>query len=152
MPQLRKDANMADSVAPEIRSKIMSRIRSKGCRPEMAARKGLFARGLRYRLHDKRLPGKPDMVFPRYRAVVFVHGCFWHGHEGRPCFRMPSSRLDYWQRKIEGNRARDRKAIAELRAMGWKVCVVWECELKADPKGALDKLYRQITGREAPGD
>lgn len=100
-------------------------------------RRGLHAAGFRYRLHDPRLPGRPDLVLSRYRAVVLVHGCFWHGHDCR-YFRLPETRRRFWRAKIAGNRARDSAATAALRARGWRVLVIWECALKGRPAAAVD--------------
>lgn len=107
----------------------MAGIRGKDTRPEMILRRGLHARGFRFRLHDRRLPGSPDLVFPGRRAAVFVHGCFWHGH-ACPLFRLPATRQEFWRKKIEGNAARDEAAEAALLADGWRVLTVWECALK----------------------
>lgn len=120
---------MADIVSPEKRSAMMAGIRGKDTKPEIAIRKALFALGWRYRIHDKRLPGKPDLVFPRRKAVIFVEGCFWHGHDCH-LFRMPSSRQEFWQPKIEGNRQRDVRVRIELQNLGWRYLTVWECALK----------------------
>ncbi|WP_312608273.1 very short patch repair endonuclease [Agrobacterium pusense] len=120
---------MADIVTPEKRSLMMSGIRGKDTKPEILIRKALFARGWRYRLHDKRLPGKPDLVFPRLRAVVFVDGCFWHGHTCH-LFRLPSSRVDFWTEKIARNRQRDVEVREALDGLGWRHLTVWECALK----------------------
>lgn len=119
---------MADVVTPEVRSRMMSGIRGKNTKPEMILRRGLYAIGFRYRLHT-RLPGRPDMVFPRLNAVLFVHGCFWHGHD---CylFKWPRSREEFWRTKINGNINRDRKSIDALKSAGWRVGIVWECALK----------------------
>jgi DNA mismatch endonuclease, patch repair protein len=119
---------MADIVAPEVRSRMMSGIRGKNTKPELILRKGLHAMGFRYRLHAK-LPGRPDMVFPRLNAVLFVHGCFWHGHNCH-LFKWPKSREDFWHTKINGNVVRDRKSIDALKEAGWRVGIVWECALK----------------------
>ena len=136
---------MADNHSPQIRSYNMSRIRSKDTKPEEMVRKYLFSRGLRYRKCDKRYPGKPDMVFPKYRTAVFVNGCFWHSHKGCPGFVMPKSRLDYWQPKLERNKQRDAEHIKELQSNGWHVITVWECELKkAVCDERLDSLYNEI--------
>ncbi|MDR1085236.1 MAG: very short patch repair endonuclease [Deltaproteobacteria bacterium] len=136
---------MTDTHSPEVRSYNMSRIRSSNTKPEEIVRKYLFSRGLRYRKNDKRYPGKPDMVFPKYRTAVFVNGCFWHCHEGCSDFVMPKSRVEYWQHKLERNRQRDRKNTAALETDGWRVLTIWECELKkAVREGRLEKLYRQI--------
>jgi DNA mismatch endonuclease, patch repair protein len=114
------------------RSAQMARIRSKDTKPELRVRKVLHGAGLRYRLHDKRLPGKPDLAFPSRRIAVFVHGCFWHRHPDPTCrlARLPKSRLDFWRPKLEGNAGRDKRNLAELRAAGWDAIVVWECETK----------------------
>jgi DNA mismatch endonuclease, patch repair protein len=120
---------MADVVSAEVRSRMMAGIRGKDTKPEMIIRRGLHAKGFRYVLHDKRLPGKPDLVFPKYRAVVFVHGCFWHGH-GCHLFKWPKSRRGFWRKKIERNQEIDNNAIAILEKSGWRCCVIWECSLK----------------------
>lgn len=108
---------------------MMSGIRGKNTKPEMVIRRGLHAKGFRYRLHDKRFPGKPDLVFPKYRAVVFVHGCFWHGHDCH-LFKWPGTRRDFWLKKIRRNRALDEKALSRLADSNWRCCVIWECALK----------------------
>jgi len=136
---------MADNHSPQVRSYNMSRIRSKNTKPEELVRKYLFSRGLRYRKNDKRYPGKPDMVFPKYRTAVFVNGCFWHCHQGCPAFVMPKSRVDYWQAKLERNKQRDLANITALEADGWRVLVVWECELKKAVRDErLMRLYDEI--------
>lgn len=121
---------MTDVVSPSKRSQMMSGIRSKNTLPELIVRRGLHARGFRYRLHDRKLPGKPDLVFPRFRSVILVHGCFWHGHQCH-LFRMPSTRTEFWERKIGRNRERDAEVKAALLSLGWRVLEVWECELRA---------------------
>ncbi|MEI7430590.1 MAG: very short patch repair endonuclease [Betaproteobacteria bacterium] len=121
---------MVDTVTKETRSNIMARIRSMNTRPEMLLRKALFALGLRYRLHFGKLPGCPDLVFPKYKVVAFVHGCFWHWH-GCERSRMPKTNVGYWRAKIARNQARDSKNVAALCALGWRVLIVWECALKA---------------------
>lgn len=120
---------MADSVDRETRSRVMGRVRHKDTKPEMTVRRLVHGAGYRYRLHDKRLPGKPDLVFRPRRKVIFVHGCFWHRHEGCALARLPKSRLDFWLPKLETNKERDRKNEARLQKMGWGVLVIWECEL-----------------------
>lgn len=120
---------MADVVSSEVRSRMMSGIRGKDTKPEMIVRRGLHARGYRFRLHDKGLPGRPDLVFPKYRAVIFVHGCFWHGHDCH-LFKWPKTREEFWRTKIQGNQVRDRLAVLRLRKLGWRVRTVWECELR----------------------
>ncbi len=108
----------------------MSRVKSKNTTAEMAVRRLIFGMGYRYRLHDKRLPGRPDLVFVGRRKAIFVNGCFWHGHEGCRYARLPKTHLEVWRTKLERNRARDRANIASLAANGWKTLTVWECELK----------------------
>ena len=117
----------------------MSRIRGANTRPELLLRRGLHARGLRFRLHRKDLPGKPDLVFPKRRAVILVHGCFWHGH-GCPMFKLPATRAEFWRSKIAGNQERDRNAIAALRAGGWRILVVWECSLRGPARRPADEV------------
>ncbi len=114
---------------PLTRSEVMSRIRGKDTKPELAVRRALWAAGLRYRLHHKRLPGRPDLVFAGRRTVLFVHGCFWHCHEGCVKFRLPKTRTDWWAAKLARNKARDTQVGAELEAAGWRVLVIWECEV-----------------------
>ena len=114
----------------------MARVRGKDTKPELLVRRAMHAAGLRYRLHDRRLPGSPDLVFPGKRAALFVHGCFWHRHDDPSCklARLPKSRIDFWEPKLEGNRLRDLRHVAELEAAGWKVLVAWECELKSNQR------------------
>ena len=121
---------MTDTVTKEKRSEIMSRVRGKDTAPEMIVRKLVHSLGYRYRLHGQKLPGKPDLVFGPRKKVIFVHGCFWHGHEGCRKARLPKSRLEYWGPKIEENKQRDRKNLEELRTSGWSCLVLWQCELK----------------------
>lgn len=137
---------MADNHSKDVRSYNMSQIRSTNNKPEETVRKYLFSQGFRYRKNDKRLPGKPDIVLPKYKTAVFVNGCFWHMHDcGR--FVWPSSNQDYWQPKILRNVERDKANIVLLKDMGWKVIVVWECELKKSNLDArLDMLEKEIRG------
>ena len=128
-----------DTLTPAERSVRMSLVRNKDTKPELAARRLVYAMGYRYRLHG-RLPGRPDMVFASRRRVIFVHGCFWHRHRGCPNCRLPKSRLDFWQPKLEANRLRDRRNVTKLRRLGWRVLIVWECQL-AD----ANKLAKRIT-------
>lgn len=130
---------MADVVDAATRSRMMAGIRGKDTRPEMILRRGLHARGFRYRLHVRRLPGSPDLVFTRRRAVIFIHGCFWHGH-GCHLFRLPATRREFWESKIEGNRARDKATEAALRADGWRVLTIWECALKGRERLPVDEV------------
>lgn len=122
----------------------MSKIRSKNTVPEMTVRKYLYSRGFRYRLHDKKLPGKPDVVLPKYKTAIFVQGCFWHAHEGCKYHRIPKSNTDYWLKKIGNNISRDQLNQQTLRNLGWKVVVVWECELRKDATATCMELERQI--------
>jgi len=121
---------MADVHSKETRSYNMSRIRSKDTKPEMLVRKFLFSKGFRYRLHDKKLPGKPDIVLPKYKTVIFIHGCFWHGHEGCKYFVVPKTRAEWWLNKINNNTSKDEDSEVKLIDAGWKVIVIWECEVK----------------------
>ena len=113
----------------------MSRIKGKDTRPEMTVRRFLWSNGFRYRLHDKRLPGKPDIVLRKYRTVIFVHGCFWHGHTGCKYFKLPGTRAEWWKAKIERTKEKDSEVMEELRQLGWKVIVVWECGLRGKEAG-----------------
>lgn len=117
----------------------MSRIRGKDTKPEIVIRKGLHQMGFRFRLHCSHLPGKPDLVLSRYRAAIFVHGCFWHGHDCH-LFRMPSTRQEFWQAKFEGNAERDRKVTAALKRLGWRQLVIWECAMKGKSRLAPESL------------
>ena len=118
---------MADTLSKGARSERMSRVRAKDTKPEMFVRRLVYSLGFRYRLHRRDLPGKPDLVFPSRHAVIFVHGCFWHRHA--KCGRLPKSRLDYWLPKLNRNKARDRQHLKALTRDGWRVLVIWECEL-----------------------
>lgn len=120
---------MADSLTPEQRSQRMSLVRSKDSKAEMVVRRLIHSMGYRYRLHAKNLPGKPDLVFPKRHAVIFVHGCFWHRHDCK-FGRIPKSRLDFWLPKLEKNKVRDEANRVALAALGWNQMVIWECELK----------------------
>lgn len=130
---------MADVLTPEQRRLNMSRIRGRDTKPEMLIRRGLHARGFRYRLQDRKLPGRPDLVFPRYHAVVFVHGCFWHGHNC-PMFKLPVTRQEFWATKIASNRARDERATGALLKLGWRVANVWECSIRGTAKLTDDEV------------
>lgn len=130
---------MADVLTPEQRQLNMSRIKGKNTKPEMLIRRGLHARGLRYRLHDRLLPGRPDLVFRKYKAVVFVHGCFWHAH-GCVMSKLPTTRQDFWRTKLAANTARDHKAVEALQANGWRVVIVWECALRGPQRWKEEAL------------
>ena len=140
--------SMADNHSKEVRSMNMSHIRSTNSKPEEKVRKYLFSRGLRYRKNDHRLSGCPDLVFPKYKTVVFVNGCFWHHHDcGR--FVWPASNEEYWRRKINRNTERDKQNIFRLVSQGWKVITIWECQLKGTvAEKYLKKLYEDITGND----
>lgn len=131
-----------DTLTREQRSERMSHVRGADTKPEMIVRRLAHGLGYRYRLHRRGLPGRPDMVFPGRRKVIFVHGCFWHRHPDSACAlaRLPKSRLDFWRAKLEGNRARDERNEARLVEMGWGVLVIWECQLR--DRGALEKKIR----------
>lgn len=130
-----------DKLTPEQRHRNMAAIRSKNTKPEMLVRRFLFSRGFRYRLNYRRLPGRPDIVLRKYRTVIFVNGCFWHGHEGCRYFVMPKSNVAFWQTKIERNRARDKRVQHELAAMGWHCITLWECQLK---KGVREQTLESL--------
>ena len=130
-----------DNLSPEDRSKCMSHIRSKGMKPERAVRSIVHRLGYRFRLHRRDLPGSPDIVLPRHKAIIFVNGCFWHWHpdEDCPIAGLPKSNLDYWEPKLSRTRVRDLEHVASLESRGWRVMVLWECELK-DPSGVIDRI------------
>ena len=137
---------MADVHNPAQRSYNMSRIRSTGTKPEMLVRQYLHAKGFRYKLHDKNLPGKPDLVLPKYCTVIFIHGCFWHGHSNCKYYKVPQTRTNWWLQKIGTNQTNDAKAILALQQQGWKIIIVWECDLKpAKAAGTLQALTDNIT-------
>ena len=121
---------MADRLTKEQRHHVMAAIRGKNTKPELLVRKFLFGKGFRYRLNDSRLPGHPDLVLRKYRTVIFVNGCFWHGHDNCRYFRLPRTNVDFWKAKIERNKKRDVKEQRQLAALGWHCITVWECQLK----------------------
>jgi len=140
---------MTDLYSKEIRSDIMSKIRSKNTKPENLVRKFLYDNGFRYRKNLKTLPGTPDIVIRKCRTVVLVHGCFWHGHENCKKFKMPKTRVEFWSGKIERNRQRDVESIEKLQRLGWDVVVIWECQLvpkkrRATLNALLDVLYKNL--------
>jgi DNA mismatch endonuclease, patch repair protein len=139
---------MVDVVDPATRSRMMAGIQGKNTKPELQVRRYLHGRGLRFRLHVKDLPGKPDLVFTKYRTVLFVHGCFWHQHAGCKFATMPNSRTDFWLTKLSANVARDQRQLAALKELGWRVLTVWECEL-SDGTSRLDDLYLEITNDQS---
>lgn len=153
-------ARVADIVTQAVRSRMMSGIGGKDTKPELLIRKLLFAKGFRYRLHAKDLPGKPDLVFPCYQAVIFIHGCFWHGHDCH-LFKWPKSREEFWKQKITGNRSVDTRSYKMLNEKGWRILTVWECSIKGKTRlnpvilaNRIEKWllscnkWKEITGRK----
>ncbi|QSV45328.1 very short patch repair endonuclease [Geobacter benzoatilyticus] len=134
---------MADVVNAETRSRMMSGIRGKNTKPEILIRSLLHRRGFRFRLHDKKLPGKPDIVLPRYRAVIMIHGCFWHGHDCH-LFKWPSSNESFWKDKISRNKEVDARSRQELTLAGWRILTVWECALKGKHRRPLEESADEI--------
>lgn len=125
----------------------MSGIRGKDTKPEMIVRRALHKAGFRYRLHVKDLPGKPDIVLPKYRTVIFVHGCFWHKHNCK-YFKWPKTRPDFWKEKIEGNVERDKKHLSMISSMGWKSLIIWECEIKENSKSVVEHTFKALRGQQ----
>lgn len=134
---------MADIVSPDVRSRMMSGIRGKNTKPEIILRRALHARGLRYRIHRKDLPGNPDIVFPKWRAAIFVHGCFWHGHD---CglYKPPGTQPEFWREKVETNRDRDARAESRLRELGWRVGTIWECASRGKDGQSPEKVVARV--------
>ena len=145
---------MADIVDHATRSRMMAGIGSRNTRPELALRRAVHARGLRFRLHDRRLPGTPDLVFRRFRAVCLVHGCFWHRHSGCPYATTPSTRREFWQAKFDANIERDRRNRHDLLQAGWRVATVWECALRkqATVEAVTHQLERWLRGNAVEFD
>lgn len=137
-----------DVHSPETRSYNMSRIRGKDTKPEVMLRSLLHGNGYRFRLHDNRLPGKPDIVLPKYKTAIFVNGCFWHRHEDCRYCTTPRTRQEFWEKKFSETVLRDRKKIQQLEESGWKAVTIWECELKSAPKSALNNLITQFSKGE----
>ena len=127
---------MADRLTPARRSENMRRIKNKDMKPELEVRRLIFSLGFRYRIHKKDLPGRPDIVLPKHKAIIFVHGCFWHQHSKQGCSdaKVPETNIEYWMAKLERNRERDKKNRADLIKMGWRVLILWECEIKDKAK------------------
>ncbi|HMJ46570.1 MAG TPA: DNA mismatch endonuclease Vsr [Ferruginibacter sp.] len=132
---------MADVHNKITRSYNMSRIRHKDTKPEILVRRFLHSKGFRYKLHDKILPGKPDIVLPKYKTVIFVHGCFWHGHKGCKYYNVPKTRTEWWLNKINGNITNDKKTLKALKKLEWKVIEIWECELKPQ---IFDEIIKKL--------
>lgn len=139
---------MTDIVTPEVRSRMMASIKSRDTKPELVVRRYLHGRGFRYALARRGLPGKPDLTLPRHNAVIFVHGCYWHGHQGCRFATTPATRADFWRAKLNANAERDARVILELKKLGWRVAVVWECALRKQPELALRRLEQfLVSGR-----
>ena len=137
--------SMPDNLTPEQRHRNMTAIHSASTKPELTLRHSLWHLGFRYRVNDKRLPGKPDIVLPKYRAVIFLHGCFWHGHAGCCKYTVPKTNTDYWTAKVARNKERDQETWRQLEAQGWAVIIVWECELaKARFANTIDRVEAEI--------
>lgn len=139
---------MTDIKTPKERSRNMAAIRSSDTKPEMLVRRYLHSMGWRYGLHNKKLPGSPDIVMRRFKTVIFVHGCFWHGHDNCKYFRLPKSNTEFWQTKIDKNRARDERDREALHRLGWRVIIIWECELKTEAlrQKTFQKLSQIFSG------
>lgn len=136
---------MTDVHKPEVRSYNMSRIKDKNTKPELVIRKYLHSQGFRFRLHDKRYAGKPDLILPKFGVAIFVNGCFWHGHKGCRYFVVPKTRTNWWRQKIKGNVLNDEEKVKELKKSGWNVITVWECDLKkAKRDNTLFKLTKTL--------
>jgi DNA mismatch endonuclease (patch repair protein) len=136
---------MPDIVSKKKRSEMMAGIRGKHTKPEMLVRSILHKAGFRFRLHTKHLPGKPDLVLPKYHAAILINGCFWHGHDCH-LFKWPSSKKEFWRNKILKNRANDEKTLTALDAQDWRVLVIWECALKGKEKRSLERIVDEVTG------
>lgn len=144
---------MTDVHDKQTRSYNMSMIKGQDTKPELMVRKYLHGKGLRYSLHNKNLPSKPDLCFRKYKKVVFINGCFWHGHENCKYFKVPASKSDWWEQKINATKERDKKGMKELVKLGWTPLVVWECELKSNKREeTLNRIYLSITGEEKFND
>lgn len=136
---------MPDVMTPQQRHECMSHIRSKDTKPEQIVRQALWHKGFRYRLHVKGLPGKPDIVLPKYRTVIFINGCFWHGHEGCRYYVIPKTNTSFWLDKITSNKIRDARDESALNEAGWRVVTIWECELKKETReGTIERLLKSL--------
>lgn len=143
---------VADIVSSQIRSRMMSGIRGQDTKPEMLVRRHLHGLGFRYRLSPRDMPGRPDLVLPRHRAVVFVHGCFWHGHDGCRFATVPATRTEFWTSKISATKLRDAASEERLRVLGWRIAVVWECALRSNQDSTLQRVAEFITSDIAGTD
>jgi len=135
---------MADVHDKQTRSYNMSRINGKNTRPEILVRKFLFSKGFRYRLHVKNLPGKPDIVLPKYKTIIFINGCFWHGHENCKYYVVPKTRTEWWMKKINETKSRDSKILKALSLLGWNVFVIWACEIKSNEFQRVEELISEM--------
>ena len=144
---------MVDVVSPADRSRMMAGIKGKNSQPELLVRRMLFASGYRFRLHRRDMPGTPDIVMPRRKVAIFVHGCFWHHHQGCRYAKMPATRPDFWKAKLEANVERDRRAVDKLQALGWRVLCVWECSTRDAEAAAGQRVQRNRgEGRQHEGE
>jgi DNA mismatch endonuclease (patch repair protein) len=144
---------MGDIVTPDVRSRMMTGIRGRDTKPELVVRRGLHAAGFRFRLHRGDLPGRPDIVLPKHQVVIFVHGCFWHRHEGCANFRLPMTNRKFWREKFARNVDRDTAAARELLNRGWRVLIVWECETRRSPaKNLVQEIVLWIAGNQNEGE
>ena len=151
MPPEPGRATGSDPLTPDQRRRCMSAIKAKDTKPELVLRRGLHARGFRYRLHVRTLPGTPDIVLPKYKAVIFVHGCFWHGHDCH-LFKLPASRTEFWAEKIRRNRERDAAAIGIVTSTGWRVLTAWECTMRGRTKMRSEELLQDVSCWIMSGD
>lgn len=135
---------MADKITVEKRSEIMSKIRGKDTKIELLVRKWLFSNGVRYRKNYRKLPGSPDIALTKYKIAIFVNGCFWHGHQSCKLYKLPKTRTDFWQAKVTRNRQRDQQKIEDLESLGWKVIVIWECEVRNSFDETMKRLLDKI--------
>ena len=138
------NSNLPDIVDKATRSRMMAGIKGKNTKPELMIRRGLHRLGFRFRLHDKRLPGNPDIAFPKYRAVIQVQGCFWHGHNCH-LFKLPSTRKEFWKAKITGNSERDARNLQALEKIGWRALMIWECALKSPTRLPIDEVLMETS-------
>lgn len=140
---------MADVHTPEVRSYNMSQIKGKNTKPEIVVRKFLHSKGHRFRLHTKELPGKPDIVLPKYKTVIFIHGCFWHGHKNCKYFVIPKTKTEWWVNKIETNKRTDKKNYLKLKKLGWGIITLWECKLRSKKlENTLSKLLLKLNDKK----
>lgn len=146
-------SRVSEKRAPLTRSEVMSRIGPKNTRPEMIVRQGLHARGFRFRLHRKDLPGRPDLILTKFQSVIFIHGCFWHAHENCRSFSLPKTKVEFWSEKLSTNKLRDKRNITALVSHGWRVLIIWECETRRVFIAPLiDQVVEWLQGNEVLGE